>query len=187
MKRKGLAQPRIPYMRGDGCIDRSPGALSGERGRRLEHRGEIEKRHRAQFHIAFGMNRFGIAQKALVACDVGRVEGGNLTAQRGFVIAIIEMAAVGPLQAVEGRNGQERDIGRHIGAGEPPKLRKAGGVGNDRRSRVEGEAVALPNIGAAARPVARFDKVDGNAGRLEANGQRQPAYSGSDHDCPAHR
>ena len=62
-----------------------------------------------------------------------------------------------------------------------PQLAQAIGIGDHGRPGIEGEAVALPEIGAPARLVARFDDGDVNSSRLQPDRERQPAEPGTDH------
>src|SRR5690606_34851574 len=60
------------------------------------------------------------------------------------------------------------------------------GIGDDGGAGVEDETVAFPYISAAPRPVPRLDQGGGNAGRLQADRERQPAEARADHGGALH-
>ena len=57
---------------------------------------------------------------------------------------------------------------------------QAGRIGDHGRPGIEGEAVALPEVGAPAGLVARLDQRGRDARRLQPDGERQPAEAGAD-------
>ena len=58
----------------------------------------------AELFIAFAVHALGIFEEAVVAGDVGGIELADLALQRRFVVGVIEVRAVGPVEAVEGRH-----------------------------------------------------------------------------------
>ena len=101
-------------------IDAAPGLLLGQRGRRLEHRLEIEEGHMAQLDVALFVNRRGIFEEALVARDIGRVELRDFAEQLLFIVRIVELRPVGPGQPVERRHRHQLDILGNVVARQRP-------------------------------------------------------------------
>ena len=186
VERQRLAQFLVFHELRHDRIDRPPRLVFRQRGRRLHHRREVEEGDMAELFIAFAVHALGIFEEAVVAGDVGGIELADLTLQRRFIVRVIEVRAVGPIEAVEGRHRLQRDVARHVGPGQRPQFLQAGRIGDDGRAGVEGEAVLFPIIGPAARPVARFDDRRRDARRLQPDRQRQPAESRSDDDRRLH-
>ncbi len=171
MKRERLAQLFIAHIGGHDRIDRSPRLITRKRGRRLQHRGEIQKGDMAKLEIAFPIHVCGIVEEPLISRHIPGVELGNFGRQAGIVVRIVEIGPVGPVEPVEGHDGVERHVLRHIAAGKLPEFAQAIGIGDHGRSGVKGKAVLLPVIGTPARLVACLDDRGLNARRLETDGQ----------------
>ena len=176
-----LAQFLVLDIARDHRIDAAPGLLLGERRCRLKHRFEIEERHMAELDVAFLVNGFGIFEEPLVACNVGRIELGDLAEQLLFVVRIVELRPVGPGEPVERHDRHELDVFGDVVSRQCPQLLQAVGVRYHGRSGIEGETFALPVVGAATGLVARFDHRGLDAGGLEADGERQTTEARTDH------
>jgi len=148
----------------------------------LDHVAEGEKRHGAQLQVALVEHRLRIRQEAPVAGDVGRVARMDLAVQGVLVIGVVEVAAVFPAQAVEGRHRQHLDVVAHLLAAQGEQLLDRRRIGDDGGAGVEDKALVFVDISAAARLVAFFEQGRLHAGGLQANGERQAAESGADHD-----
>ncbi len=148
----------------------------------LDHVAEGEEGHGAQLQVTLVEHRLRVRQKAPVAGDVLRVARMDLAVQRLLVVGVVEVAAVFPAQAVEGRDRQHLDVVAHPLAAQGEQFFDRRRIGDDGRAGVEHEALVLVDVGAAARLVALFEQGRLHAGGLQADGQRQAAESGADHD-----
>ncbi len=144
-------------------------------------RPEVEEGHGAQLDIALLVQLLGIGVEAPIALDVGRVALGDLGVQLVLVVDVVEDVAVLPDQSVERIDGQQLDIVLDPAAAEREQLLQAVGIGDHRRAGVEGEALVLPDIGAAAGLLAALEDGDVEARGLQPDGQGQPAKSRADH------
>src|SRR3546814_19820389 len=61
-----------------------------------------------------------LVEEAFIARDIFGIEPGDLGAEGGFVVGIVEIGAVAPIEPVEGGDGDEADILRHVVAGQAP-------------------------------------------------------------------
>ena len=181
MEGQGLTQFLALHEARDDRIDRAPRLIAGERGRGAQHRGEIEERHRAELLIALAINARRIIEELAIAGDVVRVQRRDLGVEARIVVRIIERAAIGPGQPVEGRHRHQLDIPRDVRAGQRPERLQAIGIGDDGRPGVEDMAVLLPEISPPAGLVARLDQCRRDPRRLQADGEREAAEAGADH------
>ncbi len=180
MEGKGLAQVLVLDEARDHAVDAAPGLQARELRPGLDHVAEGEEGHGAELDVAFLEHRLRIGQEALVAGDVGRVARVDLAVQGLLVVQVVEVAAVFPAQAVEGRDRQHLDVVLHALAGRGEQLLDAGWIGDHRRAGIEHEALVLVDVGAAARLVAFFEQRGLHAAGLQADGQGQAAESGAD-------
>jgi hypothetical protein len=120
VKAQRLPQIVALYIFADDGIDAAPRLIFGKRRGGLDHRGEIEKRHMAQFLIAFVIDARRIVQKLGIARDIRRIELGNFRRERGIIIRIVEDGAIRPVQAVKGHDRVQRHICRHVVPGQAP-------------------------------------------------------------------
>ena len=177
-----LAQLLALHVFADDRIDAAPRLLFRQRGGGLDHAFEVQERHRAQLQIAFFVTALGIFQEALVALPVARLRLPlDLVAKLLLVVGVIEIGAVGPVEAVEGMDLHQLHVLRHVVPGQLPQLLQAGRIGDDGGAGVEGEAVALPVVAAAAGLVPPFHHGGLDAGGLQPDRQRQPAEARADH------
>ena len=181
MEAEGFAQLGVLDIARDHRVDTPPRLLLDQGRSGLQHRLEIEERLGAKLEIAFLVHPRRIFEEAGIAGDVRRVQLGDFRVELFLVVRIFEVGAVGPVEAVERHDLHQLDIFRNVVTGERPELFKTGRIGDHGRPAIEGEAFALPVIGAPARPVAAFDHGGGNAGRLQPKGQRHAAEARADH------
>ncbi len=186
MEAESLAQLFVLHEAGNHRIDRTPCLIAGKGGGGLDHAGKVEERHCPKLDVAFFEHTGRIFEKIVVARNVGRVELGDLGLEACVIIRIIEVGAVGPVEAVEWHDRHEVDIVGHAVTLERPQLLQARRVGDDRWPRVEGEAVFFPDIGTPARLVARFDQRCLHAARLQSDGKGKPAKSSADYTSTLH-
>ena len=187
VERERLAQVIVLHVAAYLVVDAAPGLQPHQRRRRAQHVAELQEGHVAQLLVALVVDRLGELQKAAVALDVRWICRGDLTIELALVVDVVEMRAVRPEQAVEGRYRQQLDVVGALAPGEREQFVDAGRIGHHRRAGVEGEALIAPDVGAAARFVARLDQGGGEAGALQPDRQRQAAEAGPDHaDLAAH-
>ena len=117
----------------------------------------------AKLHIAFFEHASGIFEKTVIACHIGRIEFGDLGIERVFIVGIIEIRAIGPVEPVKRHDLHQLDIIFEPVAGQIPQLAQAIRIGDNGRPAIKDKAVLLPVIRPAARLVARFDHGCGNA------------------------
>ena len=120
MEAEGLAQVLVLHVRSGHRIDRSPRLVFHQCRRGADHAGEIQERHRAQLDVAFLVDRRRIFEERVVAGDVGRIEPGDLAAERGLVVRVVEVGAVGPVEPVERHDRHQLDVGGHVVPGQRP-------------------------------------------------------------------
>ena len=134
----------------------------------------------AELEIALVVHARTVIEEPVIAGDIFGVQLGDLGAETRFVVRIVEIGAVGPVQPVERHHGDEVDILADMVAGQRPEFFQARRIGDHGRAGVEGEAVLFPEIGTATGLVAAFDDGGGDSGGLQADGERQPAEAGPD-------
>ena len=178
-----LAQLRVRDVAADHRIDAAERLVAHQLRRGLHHRAEVEERLVAELLVPFAEDVLGVVQEPLVTVDVLRILRRNLREQRLVVVRIIEDIAVLPHQPVERRDGHQLDIVRQLAPAERPQFLETRRVGDDRRPGVEGEALVLEDIGAAAGLVALLDQRRLHARRLQPDGERQSAEPAADHRC----
>jgi len=155
---------------GDHRIDRTPRLVFRQGGRCLEHRGEVEERNRTELEIAFLVHALRIFEEAGITGDVSGIEPRDFRIQLRFVVRIVKFGPVVPQQTIERMDRQQGHIIRHVAARKTPQLLQAGRIGDDCGSGIERVSVALPDIGASARSIARFDNCRGDPRALQADG-----------------
>ena len=134
----------------------------------------------AELEIALVVHARAIVKEAVIAGDILGVQLGDLGAETRFVVRIVEIGAVGPIEPVKGHDGDEVDILADMVAGQRPEFLEARRIGDHGRAGVEREAVLFPEIGTATGLVAALDDGGGDSGGLQADGERQPAEAGPD-------
>src|SRR3546814_4150151 len=85
-----------------------------QRGGGADHGGEVEEGDRAELSIPLFIDAARIVEEAFIARDIFGIEPGDLGAEGGFVVGIVEIGAVAPIEPVEGGDGDEADILRHV-------------------------------------------------------------------------
>ena len=114
MKRQSLAQLFVFHIRRNNRIDRTPRLIFHQGGRGLDHRREIEKRHRPELLIAFFIYALRIFEETAIALDIVRIELFDLRFQADGVVGIIEIGAVGPVEPVKRKHRHQFDIVGHL-------------------------------------------------------------------------
>ena len=107
-----------------------------------------------QFLEADTKQAFARSQEAVVAGDVAGRQPGDLCAHGGGVAAVVEHRPVVEPDAIERRNGHQRDIVGQALAAQGPQLLEEEGRGDDGGPCVEREAIDL----VYPRPAARLGK-----------------------------
>ena len=182
MEGKGLLQVRVLDEARDDAVDRAVGLQPHQRGRGLQHLAQLQEGHGAEAQVAFLIDLFGIVVEAAVAVQVGGVEAGDLAFQRIGLVHVVEAFPVGPEQPVEGADRQQGHVALHLLPRQRPEFAQRVGIGDDRGARVEDMPLFAPDIGAAARLVAGLQQRRGDARRLQADGEREPAEARADDD-----
>ncbi len=187
VERERLAQVLVLHIVADHRIDRAPRLVAGQRRGGLHHAGEIEEGLVPQLDVAFLVDPGGVAHEFVVACRIPRGDASDLAAQGHFVVRIVEGDAVGPIEPVERHDRHQVDVVRHVLRGERPQFAQGIGIGDDGGAGVEGKALALPDVGAAAHFVARFHQRGLDAGRLQPDSKGETAEAGADDTGLLHR
>ncbi len=186
VKGQRLAQPVVLHELGHHAVHVAPGLQLGQLRRDADHAAKRQEGHGAELDVALLVHRPRIGEKALIAGHVTRVERVDLPVQLGLVVDVVEAVAVLPAQPVEGADRQQLDIVGHALAGAAEEFFQRRRIGDHRRPGVEGEALVAVDVGAAARLVALLQQRRLDAGTLQADRQRQPAETGTDHHRPPH-
>ncbi len=183
MEAEGLAQLRVLDEARHHAVDAAVALELDQLRRHAHHAAEVGKRHMPELHVAFLQHGLGIGKELAVARHVGRRLQADLAVEFGLVVRIVETVAVFPAQPVERADRQHRRIVFQPAARQREQFLQRGRVGDDRRPGVEGEALVMVDVGAAAGLVALFQDERIDACRLQAYCQRQAPESTADHDC----
>ena len=116
------------------------------------------------------------------ALHIGRVEGGDLRQHGCVVVAVIKVRAVVKADAVEGGHQAQVDMVFHVFAAQGEQLFDQVRQGDDGRARVEGEAVLLVHISAAASHVELFEHLYLVALDAEPDGSGQATKASANDD-----
>ncbi len=92
------------------AVNTAPGLQFCQLRRGTQHVAEREKRHGAQFQIAFGEHGAGVSQKTAIAFDITRIKGGDLRFQFGLIVVITEDPAGLPAETIKGPDRQQLNI-----------------------------------------------------------------------------
>ena len=90
----------------------------------------------------------------------------DLLVQLGLVVDVVETVAIFPAQPIEGADREQLDVIGHALAGAGEEFFQRRRIGDDRRPGIEGEALVVIDVGAAARLVALFQHRGLDAGTL---------------------
>lgn len=104
----------------------------------------------------------------------------NLTGHGLHVVRVIDDGAVLPEEAIERRDRHQVDVVGQPFARRLEELLETMRRGDHGGAGVEREPLVLVDVGAPARLVALLEDRGGNAGGLQADGQRQPAEPAAD-------
>ena len=186
MEAERLAQLLVLDIARDHRIDRAPSLITHKGRRSLDHRGKIEERHRAELDISLLKYAGRKLQELGIARHVARVKFGDLGVKARFVVRVVEVCPVRPIEPVEWRNRHKFHVLLDAVARQRPELLKARRIGHHGRPGIESETVLFPIVGPPAGLVSRLDNGCLDARRLETNGQSQPAETGTDYACFLH-
>ena len=122
----------------------------------------------------------------MVSRNVVGIKLDDFCTQLVFLVRIIEVRSVGPIQAVKWEHRQQLDVVFHLASRQRPQLLQAIRISDDRWPGIERKAVFDPVIGTAAGFIPRFDDCRFDACRLQADGKCEAAKTGPDHNCALH-
>jgi hypothetical protein len=120
--------------------------------------------------------------EAVVPIDIGRVESRHLIPHAGGVAAVVEVRAVVEPNPVERVHGLERHVVAHLLTTQRPQFLQQVRGGDDGGAGIEGEAVLLPYVGAAANFVQLLQDRHAVALGTQAHGRGQATKAAADHD-----
>ena len=123
-----------------------------------------------------------LGDETFVAGQVGRADAADLLAVGRGVVAVVEVRAVVEADAIERAHRHQRHVVGEAPAAQRPQLFQHEGRGDDGRAGVEGEAVLLPDTGAAAGLLELFQHRDAVALAAEPHRRGQAAEAAADDD-----
>ena len=176
------AEPLVLHVAGDVRVDRAVAAQPHHAGRTLRHVPDAVEGLVAQLLEADAVDRLAGVQEPLVAGDVVRAQRADLRAHALVIAGAVEGEAVVKTDPVEWIHRDQRDVVGHLATTERPQLLEAEERGDDARTGVEGVAVLVELVAAAAGLIEPVDDGDPIAARAEADRGGEPAEAGADDD-----
>jgi hypothetical protein len=127
-------------------------------------------------------NLLALQQKLVVAREIARIERPDLRAEIFLVAVVVKYRTVFEPDVVERIDRPDVHVLRRLLAVQREQIVDQPRRGDDRRARIEGEAVLLPDVRAAAGLVTRFDDRDVVPLRAQPDGRRESTESTADDD-----